>query len=98
MAWPGCGRSARKNCACGRSRISAAPRSRSHTNQEGLKMTTNARQLALAACAAAAAFACAVPAARAADEQFFLLADYRVGPYGANGQSFYGGFIDYLNY
>jgi branched-chain amino acid transport system substrate-binding protein len=23
---------------------------------------------------------------------------YRVGPYGANGQAFYGGFIDYLNY
>lgn len=31
-------------------------------------------------------------------EQFFPIPSYRVGPYGANGQSFYGGFIDYLNY
>lgn len=44
---------------------------------------------------AASAFA-AAPAM--ADEQFFPLIDYRVGPYGANGTSFYGGFIDYLNY
>ena len=34
----------------------------------------------------------------AAEEQFFPIPGYRVGPYGANGQSFYGGFIDYLNY
>ncbi len=34
----------------------------------------------------------------AAEEQFFPMTSYRVGPYGANGQSFYGGFIDYLNY
>jgi branched-chain amino acid transport system substrate-binding protein len=34
----------------------------------------------------------------AAEEQFFPLPGYRVGPYGANGQSFYGGFIDYLTY
>ncbi|WP_449414323.1 ABC transporter substrate-binding protein [Pandoraea soli] len=32
------------------------------------------------------------------NDQFIALADYRVGPYGANGQSFYGGFIDYLQY
>ncbi|MBK7542586.1 MAG: ABC transporter substrate-binding protein [Candidatus Competibacteraceae bacterium] len=37
-------------------------------------------------------------AALAAEEQFFPLVSYRVGPYGANGQSFYGGFVDYLNY
>ena len=36
--------------------------------------------------------------AAAAEEQFFPIPGYRVGPYGANGQSFYGGFIDYLNY
>ncbi|MBL8258189.1 MAG: ABC transporter substrate-binding protein [Candidatus Competibacteraceae bacterium] len=36
--------------------------------------------------------------ALAAEEQFFPLVSYRVGPYGANGQSFYGGFVDYLNY
>ena len=34
----------------------------------------------------------------AAEEQFFPIPGYRVGPYGANGQSFYGGFIDYLTY
>jgi branched-chain amino acid transport system substrate-binding protein len=35
----------------------------------------------------------------AAEEQFFpVIPGYRVGPYGANGQAFYGGFIDYLNY
>lgn len=34
----------------------------------------------------------------AAEEQFFPVISYRVGPYGANGQAFYGGFIDYLNY
>jgi len=34
--------------------------------------------------------------ALAAEEQFFPIPSYRVGPYGANGQSFYGGFIDYL--
>ena len=45
---------------------------------------------------AGAAFTAAAPAL--ADEQFFPLIDYRVGPYGANGTSFYGGFIDYLNY
>ncbi|HOI51882.1 MAG TPA: ABC transporter substrate-binding protein [Azonexus sp.] len=31
-------------------------------------------------------------------EQFFPIPSYRVGAYGANGQAFYGGFIDYLNY
>ena len=34
----------------------------------------------------------------AAEEQFFPITSYRVGPYGANGQSFFGGFVDYLNY
>lgn len=37
----------------------------------------------------------AVPAA---EEQFFPIIGYRVGPYGANGLSLFGGFIDYLNY
>ncbi|WP_224788750.1 ABC transporter substrate-binding protein [Pandoraea terrae] len=36
--------------------------------------------------------------AQSGGDQFIALADYRVGPYGANGQSFYGGFIDYLQY
>ncbi|HJW03754.1 MAG TPA: ABC transporter substrate-binding protein [Azospira sp.] len=33
-----------------------------------------------------------------AEEQFFPIVSYRVGAYGANGQAFYGGFVDYLNY
>jgi branched-chain amino acid transport system substrate-binding protein len=32
-----------------------------------------------------------------ADEQFFPLQSYRVGPYAAGGAGFFGGFIDYLN-
>jgi branched-chain amino acid transport system substrate-binding protein len=37
-------------------------------------------------------------AAGAAEEQFFPIISYRVGPYGANGMALFGGFIDYLNY
>ncbi|WP_137154396.1 ABC transporter substrate-binding protein [Rhizobium sp. FKL33] len=36
------------------------------------------------------------PAAHA-DEQYFPLQSYRVGPYAAGGTGFFGGFIDYLN-
>ncbi len=36
--------------------------------------------------------------AGAAEEQFFPIASYRVGPYGANGMALFGGFIDYLSY
>src|SRR6201996_1681791 len=32
-----------------------------------------------------------------ADEQFFPLQSYRVGPYAAGGTGFFGGFIDYMN-
>jgi branched-chain amino acid transport system substrate-binding protein len=32
-----------------------------------------------------------------AEEQFFPLQSYRVGPYAAGGTGFFGGFIDYLN-
>ena len=32
-----------------------------------------------------------------ANEQFFPLQSYRVGPYAAGGTGFFGGFIDYLN-
>lgn len=31
-----------------------------------------------------------------ADEQYFPLQSYRVGPYAAGGSGFFGGFIDYL--
>ncbi|MFO1424252.1 MAG: ABC transporter substrate-binding protein [Candidatus Competibacteraceae bacterium] len=47
---------------------------------------------------AAVSIALFAQAALAAEEQFFPITSYRVGPYGANGQSFFGGFVDYLNY
>ncbi|MPS49136.1 MAG: ABC transporter permease [Methylobacillus sp.] len=37
-------------------------------------------------------------AAQAANEQYFPLQSYRVGPYAAGGTGFFGGFIDYLQY
>jgi branched-chain amino acid transport system substrate-binding protein len=37
-----------------------------------------------------------LPSAQA-DEQYFPLQSYRVGPYAAGGTGFFGGFIDYLN-
>jgi len=61
-------------------------------------MIAGIKKLVVASSIAAALLAGAAPAAQAAEEQFFMLPSYRVGPYGANGQSFYGGFIDYLNY
>ncbi|SDA21238.1 amino acid/amide ABC transporter substrate-binding protein, HAAT family [Methylobacterium sp. UNC378MF] len=39
----------------------------------------------------------AAPRAGWADEQYFPLQSYRVGPYAAGGTGFFGGFIDYLN-
>ena len=46
--------------------------------------------------AIAITFAVAPNSARA-DEQYFPLQSYRVGPYAAGGTGFFGGFIDYLN-
>ncbi|MBX5154712.1 ABC transporter substrate-binding protein [Rhizobium lentis] len=50
----------------------------------------------IAALAAGLAFTVALPMAHA-DEQYFPLQSYRVGPYAAGGTGFFGGFIDYLN-
>jgi branched-chain amino acid transport system substrate-binding protein len=52
-----------------------------------------------AAIVAAFAMAAAIPIASPAmaDEQYFPLQSYRVGPYAAGGTGFFGGFIDYLN-
>src|SRR5689334_9494459 len=50
----------------------------------------------VAAAAIATATALSAPAAFA-DEQYFPLQSYRVGPYAAGGTGFFGGFIDYLN-
>ncbi|MBB4380430.1 ABC transporter substrate-binding protein [Bradyrhizobium sp. SBR1B] len=47
--------------------------------------------------AAALAVGLTTPLAARADEQFFPLQSYRVGPYAAGGTGFFGGFIDYLN-
>ncbi|MDQ0140926.1 ABC transporter substrate-binding protein [Cupriavidus necator] len=58
----------------------------------------NVQRAALVVSAAAALLAPAAPAMAQSNEQFVALPSYRVGPYGANGQSWYGGFIDYLNY
>ncbi|SFD85140.1 ABC transporter substrate-binding protein [Paracidovorax konjaci] len=52
------------------------------------------RSLRTAAVAATVALA---GLAAHADEQFFPLQSYRVGPYAAGGTGFFGGFIDYLN-
>jgi branched-chain amino acid transport system substrate-binding protein len=49
----------------------------------------------LAAFAMAIAVGAMLPAK--ADEQFFPLQSYRVGPYAAGGTGFFGGFIDYMN-
>jgi len=37
------------------------------------------------------------PLSAQADEQYFPLQSYRVGPYAAGGTGFFGGFIDYMN-
>jgi len=50
----------------------------------------------VAAATVATATALSVPAAFA-DEQYFPLQSYRVGPYAAGGTGFFGGFIDYMN-
>ncbi|HPF57932.1 MAG TPA: ABC transporter substrate-binding protein [Candidatus Competibacteraceae bacterium] len=52
----------------------------------------------MSALTAAVSIALLSQAALAAEEQFFPVLSYRIGPYGANGQSFFGGFVDYLSY
>ena len=47
--------------------------------------------------AAAVAAALLAVAGAQADEQYFPLQSYRVGPYAAGGTGFFGGFIDYMN-
>jgi branched-chain amino acid transport system substrate-binding protein len=64
-----------------------------------LTMTTSAklRSLALAVAIATTAILPGGIGRAYADEQFFPLQSYRVGPYAAGGTGFFGGFIDYLN-
>lgn len=49
------------------------------------------------ALAFAGAMALSIGSHARADEQYFPLQSYRVGPYAAGGTGFFGGFIDYLN-
>jgi branched-chain amino acid transport system substrate-binding protein len=55
-------------------------------------------KLMLTAVAASALLLPVTQAVAQANEQFIALPSYRVGPYGANGQAYYGGMIDYFNY
>ncbi|MBL0375508.1 ABC transporter substrate-binding protein [Rhizobium sp. KVB221] len=59
-------------------------------------MSTFKITLRTAAAALALTFAAGLTTAHA-DEQYFPLQSYRVGPYAAGGTGFFGGFIDYLN-
>lgn len=59
-------------------------------------MSTLQKKLRAAAVTATLALTAAVSAATA-DEQFFPLQSYRVGPYAAGGTGFFGGTIDYFN-
>ncbi|MBB4010009.1 ABC transporter substrate-binding protein [Allorhizobium taibaishanense] len=63
-----------------------------------IKTVTKTALVALAlAGAASLAPATNFVSAAHADEQYFPLQSYRVGPYAAGGTGFFGGFIDYLN-
>ncbi len=69
-------------------------------SKKGTIMTiaTRTRTLGIAAALSLAALgALGAPDAARADEQYFPLQSYRVGPYAAGGTGFFGGFIDYLN-
>lgn len=63
-----------------------------------MKTMKHLRQLALATACAASLLSAAVPALAQTNDQFIAIPSYRVGPYGTNGQSYYGGYVDYLNY
>ncbi|MCW5625259.1 MAG: ABC transporter substrate-binding protein [Burkholderiales bacterium] len=60
-------------------------------------MKTWMRILAGATALVIGAGAVAPVAAQQPNTQFIGITGYRVGPYGANGAAFFGGFIDYLN-
>lgn len=70
-----------------------------HPSQTPFKtLLRRARTLSLTSAAAAVLLAVVGAATQAsADDQFFPLQSYRVGPYAAGGTGFFGGFIDYLN-
>jgi branched-chain amino acid transport system substrate-binding protein len=55
------------------------------------------RKLALAAAPLVLAALLSGASAARADEEYFPLQSYRIGPYAAGGTGFFGGFIDYMN-
>src|SRR5438477_12130639 len=57
-----------------------------------MSLLTSFRSAALAT-----AMMLAAASAAHADEQYFPLQSYRVGPYAAGGTGYFGGFIDYMN-
>ena len=61
-------------------------------------LVRNIQRSAVALGMAAALMSMVAPAQAQSTEQFIAIPSYRVGPYGTNGQSWYGGFVDYLNY
>ncbi|MBS4679846.1 ABC transporter substrate-binding protein, partial [Klebsiella pneumoniae] len=63
-----------------------------------MKTMKHLRQLVLATACAASLLSAAAPALAQTNDQFIAIPSYRVGPYGTNGQSYYGGYVDYLNY
>jgi hypothetical protein len=70
------------------------------SGQKGSTMTIakRAKTLGIAAALSVSALGTVVGSDTArADEQYFPLQSYRVGPYAAGGTGFFGGFIDYLN-
>ena len=63
-----------------------------------MTIAIRAKTLGIAAALSLAALGTVTtPNAAHADEQYFPLQSYRVGPYAAGGTGFFGGFIDYLN-
>jgi branched-chain amino acid transport system substrate-binding protein len=69
-----------------------------HPSQNPFKtLLRRARILSLTSAAALAVAVVGSAPRASADEQFFPLQSYRVGPYAAGGTGFFGGFIDYLN-
>jgi len=71
--------------------LAAVPETNVNTNGAmKMRFLRGAKILALAATLATAGVA-------QADEQYFPLQSYRVGPYAAGGTGFFGGFIDYMN-
>jgi branched-chain amino acid transport system substrate-binding protein len=63
-----------------------------------MKTMKHLRQLVAATACAASLLSAAAPALAQTNDQFIAIPSYRVGPYGTNGQSYYGGYVDYLNY